>query len=1145
MKKVTIDGNSACAHIAYLMNDLAIIYPITPSSTMSELCDSMSANNTLNIFGNKVKVVEMQSEAGVAGALHGALSAGSLTTTFTSSQGLLLMLPNMYKIAGEFLPTVFFVASRSLATHALNIFCDHSDIYSCLKTGFNIISCSSVQEVNDMAIACNLASLKSSTPFICFFDGFRTSHELNTIEQTELNELKKIIDFDDIKKFKAKAMSSSSPYAKGTNQNPDVFFQNRVASLSVYKNVIDIVKNSFEKVRTITNRTYDTIEFYGDKNAQDVVISMGSSVDSLLEAIKVRPKTAVLKVRLLKPFDEKTFINKLPKSVKNVTVLERNLDVNGVDSLYSFVATALFKNKIKCNLYTGTYGLGGKEFTPDMAISVFDNMRTRKKNNFTVGVYDNVNYTNLEIKPIYKDDTDFAIRIYGYGSDGSVSSAKNIIKILAEKNEVYAQGYFDYDSKKSGSLTISHIRTSLNPINKPYNSAHVNISICNNTSFLTKYDMTSCIRQNGIFLINTAYPHAELDDILPDKMKKDILDKNICVYTIDANQIAKQFNLNGKINTIMQTALFKITNQIYYKSALTKIRKSIIDSYSKKGEEIVNANLKAIECVADNIKKVNTKLLRYTPNACSEVPQTEYYENIIKPINNQEGNDIPVSKFNLDGRMPTDTTKLEKRGIATQLPEWMPKECIQCGRCVMMCPHACLRPVEFNKEQKTPKSFSSAKSFTSDNNYRIQLSPLDCTGCGVCADVCPARNKAIKMNNSLEYREQETSNHEFLKELKTVDIQPRNSCKGVQFLKPYFEFSGACAGCGETPYIKLVSQLFGDRMLIANATGCSSIYGGTYPTCPYSQDKFGFGPAWANSLFEDNAEFGYGIALSRRLERDNFIKLLSNNKNKYSNSIKEIVSLFLSNPNNHAQNKELVTRLNFYRHTHLIDETDKEVFDNIHLFVKPSTWIIGGDGWAYDIGFGGLDHVISTGENVNILILDTEVYSNTGGQTSKATPRGATAKFNVTGKTTAKKDLLSMLMTYKDVYVAKVSMGANPDQCVKAFTEAENYDGPSVILAYAPCINHGYNMSKSQTHSANAVKSGYWSLFRYNPNTKPEMQIDSYDPIMDYEEFTENETRYKILSKTNPTERDGLIEKSKQDAENLRESYKAKKLNKN
>jgi len=1142
MKKVTIDGNSACAHIAYLMNDLAIIYPITPSSTMSELCDNMRANNNLNVFGNKLNVVEMQSEAGVAGALHGALSAGSLTTTFTSSQGLLLMLPNMYKIAGEFLPTVFFVASRSLATHALNIFCDHSDIYSCLKTGFNIISCSSVQEVNDMAIACNLASLKSSTPFICFFDGFRTSHELNTIEQTEMHELKKIIDFDDIKKFKAKSMSPNAPFAKGTNQNPDVFFQNRVASLSVYKNVVDIVKNSFENVYSITNRKYDTIEYYGDKNAQDIVISMGSSVDSLLEAIKLRPKTAVMKIRLLKPFDEKTFISKLPKNIKNITVLERNLDVNGVDSLYSFITTALFKNKIKCNLYTGTYGLGGKEFTPDMAISVFDNMRGRKKDNFTVGIYDNVNYTNLEIKPFYKDDTNFAIRIYGYGSDGSVSSAKNIIKILADKNDVYAQGYFDYDSKKSGSLTVSHIRTSLNPINKPYNSTHVNISICNNTSYLTKYDMTSCIRENGIFLINSGYNHADLDDILPDRMKLDIQNKNISVYTIDANKIAKEFKLNGKINTIMQTALFKITNQISYKTALTKIKKSIIDSYSKKGEDVVNANLNAIEAVAENIKKVNTKLLRYTPNPCSNIPQNEFYENIIRPINNQEGNDIPVSKFSLDGRMPTNTSKLEKRGIATQLPEWLPKECIQCGRCVMMCPHACLRPVEF-KEQATPKNFKSAKSFSSENNYRIQLSPLDCTGCGVCSDVCPARNKAIKMNDSLNYREQEISNYEFLKELKIEQTKTNYSCKGIQFLKPYFEFSGACAGCGETPYIKLVSQLFGDRMLIANATGCSSIYGGTYPSCPYSQDKYGFGPAWANSLFEDNAEFGYGIALSKRIERENFIKLLKKNKNSYSHSIKEIVTLFLEDTDNHAQNKELISRLNFYRYTHLIDESDKEVFDNINLFVKPSTWIIGGDGWAYDIGFGGLDHVVSTGENVNILILDTEVYSNTGGQTSKSTPRGATAKFNVSGKTTAKKDILSMLMTYKDVYVAKVSMGANPDQCVKAFTEAENYDGPSVILAYAPCINHGYNMSKSQTHCADAVKSGYWSLFRYNPNLEPQMQIDSYEPIKNYEDFTESETRYKILSKTNPEEKEVLIEKSKQDAINLIERYKNKSKN--
>lgn len=1141
MKKVIIDGNSACAHIAYLMNEQSFIYPITPSSTMSELCDTMCSNGEKNIFGSKMKITQMQSEAGVAGAVHGALSAGSLTTTFTSSQGLLLMLPDMYKIAGELLPTVFYVASRSLASHALNIFCDHSDIYACLKTGFNIIACSSVQEVNDMAIACQLSSLKSETPFICFFDGFRTSHELCTIEQSTLEEIKSIVDFDDIIKFKEKALNNVSPFAKGTSQNPDIFFQNRMAGLKFYKETTQIVKDSFLKVQKITQRTYDTIEYFGDVNAKDVIVAMGSAVDTIDIATKNLKHVGVIKIRLLKPFDEKTFLEKLPKTCKNITVLERNLDINGVDSLKSFVQNVLYNSPKKIKIFSGVYGLGGKEFTPDDAIACFKNMRERKKDNFTVGIYDNVTNTSLEINQDYvEDDLEFACKIYGFGSDGSVSSSKNILKLIGEKTNSYVQGYFDYDSKKSGSLTISHLRVNNSAFKKPFNPQQVNLVMCNNPSFITKFDMTSNLKKDGIFIINCAYSFEELNKIMPKQMKDDINNKNLKVYTIDANTIANKYHLGAKINTIMQTALFKISNIIPFKTAFEKTKKLIVSSYSKKGEEIVNNNIEAISEAVKNINYIDSKFDLNEVLIKREL-QSEYYEDIIKPINSQEGNYIPVSKLAPDGRMPTGTMKLEKRGIASQIPEWIPENCIQCGRCVMACPHACLKAKEF---EKTNEDLKTCKAFLTQKDYRIQVSPLDCTGCGVCAEVCPAKNKAIMMNKSLELRTQEAENYKLFEKIKSSLPKKENTVKSLQYYPSYFEFSGACAGCGETPYLKLVTKLFGDRMIIANATGCSSIYGGTFPTCPYTRDAEGFGPAWANSLFEDNAEFGYGIYLAKKHAREEFINFLKTKVNSFSNTIKEIVKAFLADPDNHKNNKEIVSRLNFYKCTHIVDVNDAKVFENLSLFIKPSVWIIGGDGWAYDIGFGGLDHVVASGENVNILILDTEVYSNTGGQTSKSTPRGASAKFNSSGKTTMKKDILAMLSHYKNVYLASVSMGANPDQCIKAFAEAENFDGPSVILAYSPCINHGYDLNYSQTHALNAVKAGYTTLFRYNPDLENPITIDSGEATMPFNEFLNQENRFKILTKLNPENKEKLNSQCELDATKRRETLKSF-LNKN
>ncbi len=1137
MKKVTVDGNYAASNIAYMFNDVAVIYPITPSSPMAENIDIWSNENKPNIFGNPVVVKQMQSEAGVAGSVHGSLIAGSKTTTFTSSQGLLLMIPNMYKIAGEGLPTVFYVAARSLATHALNIFCDYSDIYACLKTGFNIVNCSSVQEVNDMAIACELASVKSGIPYICFFDGFRTSHEVNTIYKTELQDLEKIVNPAYFAEFKNRSMRVDSPYAMGTNQNPDVFMQNRVLALNKYKNAIDDFKWALNKQEEITNRSYDTIEYFGDENAKNVVVSIGTSADVLALAKKqYKGKVGIVKVRILKPFDEQNFIAKLPKNVKNITILERNLDVNGTDTLTSFVMSALQRNRINAKTYCGCYGLGGKEFTPDMAIAVFDNMLNKKKEFFTVGIYDDVTNTSLEVKKQFKDDlSDFSLRVYGLGSDGSVGGVKNILKILSKETASYVQGYFDYDSKKSGSLTISHMRSSFLPINAPFNATQVDFVMCNNEGYIKKYDITDCLKQNGTLLINTGYDFETLNKIIPNKLKKDLIDKNISVYLIDADSIANEFGLKGKINTIMQTAMFKISNLLPMETALNGIKKTILKCYSKKGDKVVEANFKAVEKAEENIDKLNVKNLVIAEEKNKAI-ENDYYNEIIKPTAKQEGNYIPVSKFNADGSMPTDTAKFEKRALAQVLPKWISEKCIQCGRCTMMCPHAAIRPVIVDSKKKTPKAFETNKAFMCEGNYRMQVNCSDCTGCGVCASVCPV--KALIMTPTEEIRDTELKNEEFMQTLPTHNPELPMSVKSVQFKMPYFEFSGACAGCGETPYIKLATQLFGDRMLIANATGCSSIYGGTYPTCPYAKDKNGFGPTWANSLFEDNAEFGYGIYIARKNQRENFINSLKNMR--FSKKISEFIAKFLENTENHEYNKQLILTLKDYQKGHILKYDELYLFNNLHLITSPSVWIFGGDGWAYDIGFGGLDHVVASGENINILILDTEVYSNTGGQTSKSTPRGAVAKFNSTGKTTKKKDLASILMTYKDVYVAQVSMGANPEQCVQAFVEAEKYNGPSVIIAYAPCVNHGYDMGNSQLHALDAVKSGYTSLFRYNPTNKNPMTYDSFEPIMKYNEFTETENRFAMLDKFNKQNKAKLLKQSEKDAIERRNSYKEK-----
>jgi len=1136
MKRVTVDGNFAAANIAYMFNDAAFIYPITPSSPMAENCDQFVFDGKENLFGNKLQVSQMQSEAGVAGAVHGSLLAGAKTTTFTSSQGLLLMLPNMYKIAGEGLPTVFYVSARTVATHALNIFCDYSDIYACLKTGFNIVNCSSVQEVNDMAIACELASAKSNIPYICFFDGFRTSHELSTIYQTELSDLIKVVNPIYFAEFRNRGMNNHNPFIAGTNQNPDVFMQNRVASLNRYSTALEDFKWALKKQEEITKRSYDTIEFYGDENAKDVVVAIGTCADVLrLSEKQYKNKIGIIKVRTLKPFDEKNFVSKLPKGIKNITILERNLDVNGTDSLTSMVLSTMAKNGITAKVYSGCYGLGGKEFTPNMAIAVFDNMKKSKKEFFTVGIADDVSNTSLVVEDKFKDNiADFSMRVYGLGSDGSVSSVKNTIKILGKETTSFMQGYFDYDSKKSGSLTLSHLRSSFLPISAPFNAREVDLVVCNNQRFIEKYDITDCLKQNGTIIFNTEYDFIKLNEIMPDKMKADLVRKNIKAYTINAYDIALKSGLGGKINTIMQCAMFKVSNLLPYDVALKNIEETITKTYAKKGAKIVNANLKAIKNVEEKIESLDCSKFVLKEKLEVRNKYNKFYEEIIYPTSKQKGDEIAVSCFEETGRMPTDTSKYEKRGIASKLPNWISEKCIQCGRCTMMCPHAAIRPIIVDENKKLPKDFETKKAFAKEGNYRMQVSPLNCTGCGVCASVCPV--KAILMEETEKLKDKELRNEEFMMAQPKVEVDNVKAVKDLQFKKGYFEFSGACAGCGETPYIKLATQLFGDRMLIANATGCSSIFGGTYPTCPYTKDEDGFGPTWANSLFEDNAEFGYGIALARKNMRKNFINNLKNMK--FSKKISDFVDNFIKNPENHEFNKEFILKLKEHKNKNVLKQDEAYLIKNINLITSPSVWIFGGDGWAYDIGFGGLDHVVASGENVNILILDTEVYSNTGGQTSKSTPRGATAKFNMAGKTTKKKDLASMLMSYKDVYVAQVSMGANPEQCLQAFIEAESYNGPSVIIAYAPCLNHGYDMGDTQIHAANAVKSGYTTLFRYNPNNEVSMKIDSFEPTIDFKEFAETENRFSILSKVNKTNKTALLKQSEQDAKQRNLAYK-------
>ena len=1060
MKKIITDACSAVGEVAYKLSEVIPIYPITPSSPMAEYCSVLNSRGEKNIFGEDVKMIEMQSEAGVAGVLHGASLSHAYSTTFTSSQGLLLMIPNMFKIAGETLPSVIHVSARAVASHALSIFGDHSDVMATRTTGFVMLSSSSVQESYDMAIVAHTLAMKSRLPVLHFFDGFRTSHQIQKISKLSDDEIKSVIKnyFQDFKEdFKERQY--------GTAQNPDVFFQNREASEPRYRKLENNLKDVLFDINNITGKNYDIFEYYGDKNAEHIVVSMGSSCETIEEYIdnNKNKKIGLIKVRLYRPFYDHLFVEKLPKTAKTITILDRTKENGAMPPLALDVIASLNKHNISLKVLNGRYGLGGKEFTPACVHAVFENMNLAEpKNNFTVGIIDDVSNSSLPIDGYKIYQNNFEIKIFGLGSDGSVSASKSTIKILGENYNKNVQGYFEYDSKKSGSLTISHLRLSDEKIKSEYLLENQNLISINNFSFVTKYDCLAGLKNNGIVLINSIFNKDEIDRVLPDNYVETLQKTNSKLYLINAQKIASENGLGGKINIIMQTALFKVANLLPEEEVLMCISKYIEKMFSSKGKEVVEKNLNAMRSVFDYIEEVDVAKLqgkRYI-NQNNKIDD-KFYNDIMTPINKLNGANIPVSKFSEDGSVPLGTSKYEKRNIALRLPNWIKENCIQCGQCVISCPHSALRSVLTDNDLKDKESFIKAIGLN-DKIYKILLSPEDCTGCGVCANVCPALKKALVMTEASEILEDKKEEYyrDTVIENSNQTLFSSATPKGLQFNKSLFEFSGACAGCGETSYIKILTMLNGSDMMIANATGCSSIYGGTFGACPYTKDLNGNGIVWANSLFEDNAEFGIGIKLG----------------------------------NQYGKNK------------------------------SKKLWIIGGDGWAYDIGFGGLDHALASKENINILVLDNQTYSNTGGQQSKATPTGASVKFAENGKERRKKDIGQIALTYKDVFVAQISLGGNMAHAIKALKEAQEYEGVSIVVAYAPCVNQGYDLSKMMAESKTAVECGFWPLYTYYPNDRKLNLISTLNEEK-YNDFIKTERRFvATIEKGN----DNLLEKQKQ-----------------
>ena len=1164
MKKMTIDGNTAAAHVAYALSEVAAIYPITPSSPMAEYADEWASQGRKNIFGTTLRLAEMQSEGGAAGALHGSLACGALSTTFTASQGLLLMIPNMYKISGELLPCVIHVSARALAAHALSIFGDHADVMAARQTGFAMLASNSVQEVMDLSLVSHLATLKSRVPFVHFFDGFRTSHEISKIDGIEYDEIKSLVDMEDVKKFKALALNPEHPIQRGTAQNPDIYFQNREASNSYYNAVPEIVQKEMDKVAKITGRSYHLFDYVGAPDAESVIVIMGSGAEAVEETVEYLnargKKVGLLKVRLYRPFATKAFVDALPKTVKKIAVLDRTKEPGSAgEPLYQDVLAALHEYNIEGKVVVGgRYGMGSKEFNPTHVNAIYNNLeKETSKNHFTVGIVDDVTNTSLDTKEFINASPEGTIRckFFGLGSDGTVGANKNSIKIIGDHTNMYAQGYFVYDSKKSGGITISHLRFGKKPIQSTYLIDQADFVACHNPSYVTRYDMVGDIKEGGIFLLNSHWDKETLEKELPATVKNEIAKKKIRFFNIDARKIAQGVGLGNRINVVMQAAFFKLANVIPYEDAEKYMKEAAKKSYGKKGDKVVKANWDAIDNAISGLVEI-----KYSQDWAAtkegapifEEHIDKYFQNFVSVILAQKGDSLPVSAFTADGSVPTGTTQFEKRGIAPVIPKWIPENCIQCNQCSFVCPHAVIRPALSKTEDLSnkPESFVTLPAQAQKGyEFKIQISPLDCTGCGSCANVCPAKNKALVMTEFEEIAETEKVNYEYFKKLPIVDnLYKAETVKGSQFRQPLFEFSGACAGCGETPYIKLVTQLFGDRMVVANATGCSSIYGGSAPTVPYTKNNKGEGPAWANSLFEDNAEYGYGMNLAYTFRRnqlaDNIAKAIELGADDQT---KAAFTAWLETKDDGEASKSSSETVKQLIDTKLssasgeLKDVLQQIADAKDCLVKKSIWIFGGDGWAYDIGYGGLDHVLASGDDVNILVLDTEVYSNTGGQASKSTPTGSVAKFAASGKYTKKKDLGMMAMSYGYVYVAQVAMGANMNQVLKAMIEAEKYKGPSIVIAYATCINHGIDMSNGQLETRKAVESGYWHLYRYNPELadqgKNPFILDSKEPTGDYKDFILKETRYATLQKTNPEAASKLFEKAQVDAKDRLANY--------
>lgn len=1165
-KFITCDGNYAAAHIAYMFSEVAAIYPITPSSTMAEYVDEWAAGGRKNIFGETVRVVEMQSEAGAAGALHGSLQAGALSTTFTASQGLLLMIPNMYKISGELLPGVMHVSARALAAHALSIFGDHQDVMATRQTGFAMLATSSVQEVMDLAGVAHLVAIKSRVPFLHFFDGFRTSHEIQKVELMEQEDIAALLDKDALAEFRARALRPEHPVTRGTAQNPDIYFQAREAANRFYDAVPDMVNDAMKQINAITGREYKPFTYYGAADAERIVIAMGSVTETLKETVDYLmsqgEKVGVVTVHLYRPFSAKYMLDVIPSSVKKICVLDRTKEPGAAgEPLYLDVKDVYYGRPSAPVIIGGRYGLSSKDTTPAQMLAVFDNLRAAEsKNHFTVGIVDDVTFTSLPVGEeisLAKPGT-FEALFFGLGADGTVGANKNSIKIIGETTNKYCQAYFSYDSKKSGGYTSSHLRFGDNPITSPYLVTTPDFVACHVPSYVDKYDVLKGLKKGGSFLLNCLQDAEGIKKTLPDHMKAYLAKNDIKFYIINATRIAEEIGLGNRTNTIMQAAFFKIANIIHYEVAVKEMKKFIYKSYGKKGEDIVNMNYAAVDKGGEMVQQVEVPAA--WASLCTSKPETaastapEFVRKIVEPINGLKGDDLPVSTFmgREDGTWDNGTAAYEKRGIAVHVPAWNSDSCIQCNQCAYVCPHAAIRPFLLTEEEAAAApagmTLKDAQGNLKGYKFRIQVSPLDCTGCGNCVDVCPAPAKALKME-SLDKQLGEAENWNYLNGkvgYKENLMDKFKTVKGSQFAQPLFEFSGACAGCGETPYIKTITQLFGDSMMVANATGCTSIYSGSAPSTPYCTNSKGEGPAWANSLFEDNAEFGLGMHIAVEKLRDRIeekMRYAIENCSCYSDDLKKVMNEWIETRHSTVANKEVCGRLIPMLEACGCD-TCRELLEMKDNLAKKSQWIIGGDGWGYDIGFGGLDHVLASGEDVNVLVIDTEVYSNTGGQSSKATPVGAVAKFASAGKRVRKKDLGAIAMTYGYVYVAQVAIGASQNQLLQVIREAEAYHGPSLIIAYAPCINHGIKggMARTQTVGKDAVACGYWHLWRYNPELEAKgenpFRLDSKEPDWSrFQAFLNSQVRYTSLVKAFPTEAQELFQAAQDNAKWRYDNY--------